>query len=334
MAAVPYKPYQPGKNGRKITLLALGAAIIIIAGVFVARAFLKHQPATDEVNTAFPPQMPIPVQPPAPVNEPAQAKTEPNSTALLSETAKLISQGKADIAAGEIIKARDGLSDALSMLTGKPQAQDVKALMAELAQNWLFSKEVAQGDSLCSVYVVKPGDLLQKVCSAHKIPYELIMELNDIQKASSLRAGQKIKMVNGPFHCFISRSAFTMDLYLQNTYVRTYKVGLGTEGRETPTGIWRVAPAGKMIMPPWTDPDTQKRYTSESPDYPLGARWIALDGIGGSALGRTGFAIHGTNQPLTIGTKSSRGCIRLHDGDVIQIYKLLVPVHSEVRVVD
>ena len=89
-----------------------------------------------------------------------------------------------------------------------------------------------------------------------------------------------------------------------------------------------------MIKPKWTDPDTEKVYTADSPDYPLGARWIALDGIGGAAVGRKGFALHGTNEPHTIGTKSSRGCIRLHDGDIIQMYKFLVQTHSEARVVD
>ncbi|GAH54375.1 unnamed protein product, partial [marine sediment metagenome] len=70
------------------------------------------------------------------------------------------------------------------------------------------------------------------------------------------------------------------------------------------------------------------------PGYALGSRWIGLEGIKGAAKDRIGFGIHGTDEPETIGTESSRGCIRLHNGDVIFVYDLLVPVHSLVEVVE
>jgi len=86
------------------------------------------------------------------------------------------------------------------------------------------------------------------------------------------------------------------------------------------------------MKPVWTDPSTGKTYYPEDQDYPLGSRWIGLDGIEGGAEGRTGFAIHGTKDPDEIGTAGSQGCIRLHNGDVILAYKLLAPIHSLVRV--
>ena len=143
-----------------------------------------------------------------------------------------------------------------------------------------------------------------------------------------------IKVFNGPFHAIVYRSTFTMDLYLQNTYIRSFTVGLGRPGRETPTGIWRVRQGGKAHATTWRDPDTGKVYQPEDPDYPLGSRWIALEGLSGAAKGRTGFGIHGTKDPEQIGKAESRGCIRLHNGDVILIYNLLVPVFSTVEVVD
>jgi lipoprotein-anchoring transpeptidase ErfK/SrfK len=121
---------------------------------------------------------------------------------------------------------------------------------------------------------------------------------------------------------------------LQRTYNKTYRVGLGKVENETPNGRWRVAKGGKMIKPRWTDPDTGKVYVGTSPDYPLGSRWIALDGLEGQAKGRTGFAIHGTKDPETIGTRSSRGCIRLYNGDVIEIYDRMFEGVSEVLVKD
>jgi lipoprotein-anchoring transpeptidase ErfK/SrfK len=167
-----------------------------------------------------------------------------------------------------------------------------------------------------------------------KVPYEFLMEINGITKPESLQVGQKLKVANGPFHTIVSSSMFTMDIYLQTTYVRSFKVGLGKQGMETPTGLWRAALGGKMIKPRWTDPQTGKTYEPESPDYPLGSRWVALDGIEGNAKGRKGFAIHGTKDPETIGTKSSQGCIRLFNGEAIMVYNMMMPGLSEVRVVD
>ena len=76
------------------------------------------------------------------------------------------------------------------------------------------------------------------------------------------------------------------------------------------------------------------KYEPDDPDYPLGSRWIGLEGIKGAAKDRTGFAIHGTIKPKEIGQASSQGCIRLHNGDAILVYKLLVPMHSLIEVVE
>ena len=79
---------------------------------------------------------------------------------------------------------------------------------------------------------------------------------------------------------------------------------------------------------------TGKTYEASDPDYPLGSRWIALDGIAGEAKDRTGFAIHGTKDPNEIGTANSQGCIRVHNGDAIFLFDLLTPALSRVEVVD
>jgi lipoprotein-anchoring transpeptidase ErfK/SrfK len=141
-------------------------------------------------------------------------------------------------------------------------------------------------------------------------------------------------VIHGPFHAKVNRSTFTLDLYLQDMSVRSFKVGLGKSGYETPTGHWRVQDHGKLVKPPWTDPDTGRLYKSTDPDYPLGSRWIGLEGVDGTAKGRTGFAIHGTKEPEQIGAAGSRGCIRMYNGDAELMYNLLVPLNSQVDVID
>lgn len=251
-----------------------------------------------------------------------------------SEVTALIAEAQQDIFENRIIEARDKLNDALGSTNSPRQRQTIKRLLSELADKWLFSRETYSDDPLCSRYQVRPGEVLSNIAKDHKVPYQILMQVNNIDRANALRAGKTIKVVNGPFHAIVHRSSFTLDLYLQNTFVGSFGVGLGKPGRETPTGLWRVEAGGKLVRPRWTDPDTGKTYLGEDPDYPLGARWIGIEGMEGPAKGRNGFALHGTNDPEQIGTMASRGCIRLHNEDVIMLYNVLAPAHSEVRVID
>jgi hypothetical protein len=257
--------------------------------------------------------------------------TEPNPkvTKLIDEAMLLI-----NATPSKVIEARDRLNEAFSMPMNNVQRAVIKRKLSELADKWLFSRTVYPQDRFCSNYQVKPGDLLQSISSQNKVPWEILQAVNNISRPELLRAGQMIKIIHGPFHAKVYRSTFTIDVQLQNTFVRSFRVGLGQEGKETPTGLWSVKQGGKLIKPPWSDPETGKLLHYGDPGYALGSRWIALDGLGGNAKGRTGFGIHGTIEPETIGTKSSKGCIRLHNGDVTKVYNMLTEVHSLVRVID
>jgi hypothetical protein len=259
---------------------------------------------------------------------PVAAAPDTNVAVLVAEAMRLVSQQPA-----KVIEARDRLNELLPMTQGQ-QRESIKEQMAALSEKWLFSNTVFAGDKLCSNYRVSPGDLLTKIGGMYNVPYEILMQINGIDRPESLRAGAAMKVINGPFNAIVYRSTFTMDLYLQNTYVKSFKVGLGKAGMDTPTGRWRVKEGGKLIKPIWTDPLTGKTYHPKDPDYPLGSRWIALEGIEGAAVGRTGFAIHGTKDPEQIGSPGSQGCIRLHNGDAITVYNLMMPGMSLVDVRD
>ena len=269
----------------------------------------------------------------APVAATQQSPEANSVSGLIAQAMELLNSGQIGAGGPKVIEARNRLNEILPMAGGQERAF-IKEQMAALAEKWLFGKLVYPEDKLCSGYKVNPGDLLVSIGKQHNVPYEILMQINNIAKPESLQAGVMIKVINGPFNVRVYRSSFTMDLYLQNTYVKSVPVGLGKPGMETPTGRWRVKSDGKLIQPIWTDPVTARTYHPEDPDYPLGSRWIALDGIEGAAVGRTGFAIHGTKNPEQIGTPGSQGCIRLHNGDVITVYNLLIPGVSLVDVVD
>jgi lipoprotein-anchoring transpeptidase ErfK/SrfK len=54
------------------------------------------------------------------------------------------------------------------------------------------------------------------------------------------------------------------------------------------------------------------RYMAGGPENPLGARAMYL--------GATLYRIHGSNEPDTIGTAVSSGCIRMLNEDVVDLY--------------
>jgi lipoprotein-anchoring transpeptidase ErfK/SrfK len=261
---------------------------------------------------------------PGPTVEP-----NPEASALIAQATALIGEKPA-----KIIEARGSLNKALYMPMSPQQRAFVKDQLSELSAKWLFSRTVLPDDELCESYLVKSGDQLRIIGERHKVPYQILMDINKISRPETLQAGQAIKVINGPFRATVYCSTFTMDVYLQNTFVRSFRVGLGKPGMETPTGLWRVKPGGKLVKPVWTDPITSKTYHPEDPDYPLGSRWIGLEGLAGTAKDRTGFAIHGTKEPEQIGSAGSQGCIRMHNGDAILVYNLLFPGFSQVEVVD
>jgi len=181
------------------------------------------------------------------------SETEPNSLKFAQSTAEanpwaaeLITEAMSYIEAkpARIIDARERLNETLPLPMSEQQRAFIKERLSELAEKWLFSRTIFPQDRLCGSYKVKPGELLSTIGKQFKVPYEILMEINKIDRPEALQAGDTIKVINGPFHVRVYRSTFTVDLYLQNTFVRSFPVGLGKPGMETPTGLWAVKEGG------------------------------------------------------------------------------------------
>jgi len=331
-----------GRRGRiRRHVYTISALLIIAISYCIYRIAIRDTHPGPKVT----PEASTDINPPLlPMVPRSEAELEVNLSEIIPEptpepnpeAAKLITEAMAllDAKPAKIIDARDRLNETLPMPMSHHQRAFVKKQLSGLAEKWLFSRTVLPKDTLCGFYKVEAGDQLRTIGKQYKVPYEILAQINNISHPKGLQAGEMIKVINGPFHARIYCSTFTMDLYLQNTFVRSFPVGLARVGHATPTGLWRVKFGGKLIKPTWTDPDTGKTYEAEDPDYPLGSRWIGLEGVKGDAVGRTGFAIHGTKEPEQIGTTGSRGCIRLHNGDAILVYNLLVPLYSRVEIVE
>ena len=95
-----------------------------------------------------------------------------------------------------------------------------------------------------------------------------------------------------------------------------YGIGVGRPGF-TWSGIKTIS--AKKEWPAWTPPPEMlarrpalPRHMEGGPQNPLGARAMYL--------GSTLYRIHGSNEPWTIGTNVSSGCIRMRNEDVIDLY--------------
>jgi lipoprotein-anchoring transpeptidase ErfK/SrfK len=105
-------------------------------------------------------------------------------------------------------------------------------------------------------------------------------------------------------------------LVLDNGKAMRYGIGVGREGF-TWAGTERASRTAEW--PDWHPPEEMierqpylPRFMAGGPGNPLGARALYL--------GNTAYRIHGTNQPSTIGTFVSSGCIRLTNEDVTDLY--------------
>ncbi|MFY9735175.1 MAG: L,D-transpeptidase [Rhodoplanes sp.] len=96
-----------------------------------------------------------------------------------------------------------------------------------------------------------------------------------------------------------------------------YGIGVGREGF-TWSGVERVSKMAEW--PDWHPPPEMierqpylPRFMAGGESSPLGARALYL--------GKSIYRIHGTNQPSTIGTFVSSGCIRLTNADIEDLYR-------------
>jgi len=120
----------------------------------------------------------------------------------------------------------------------------------------------------------------------------------------------------------------------QATIVKTYPIGIGRVGWETPLGATQVV--AKAKDPHWYVPLSVRKEHAElgdplpsvippGPDNPLGHRVLKLE--------MPGYLIHGTNQPFGVGMRVSHGCVRLYPENIEYLYEL-IEVGEQVNIIN
>ncbi len=189
-------------------------------------------------------------------------------------------------------------------------------------------------------HVVRDGESLYEVARNYKTGYNEIVDANPgidpvlpgtgtklmlptswILPDASRAPGIVINLSEMRLYYFIGKDAPRM--------VRTYPIGIGDQGAETPLGTFQVVE--KIAHPAWYVPESIRREKPElpavvppGPDNPMGSHALRLS--------RRTVLIHGTDVPWGIGRRVSHGCIRLYPEDIVELFHL-VPLSTRVTIV-
>ena len=107
---------------------------------------------------------------------------------------------------------------------------------------------------------------------------------------------------------------------IDDRHALSFLVGVGRAGKEW-TG--RAHIDGKYVKPAWSPPQEIRREHPDLPEVIAGGG--ADNPMGVAALTMRGgeYAIHGTNNPASIGGFVSYGCIRMYNSDIRKLYRLV-----------
>lgn len=97
-----------------------------------------------------------------------------------------------------------------------------------------------------------------------------------------------------------------------DTVRKTYDTAVGKPSTPSPEGTFTIV--NRIPHPTWYG---SGRPVAPGKKNPLGTRWLGLSAAG--------YGIHGTNNPASIGSAASKGCIRMRNSDVEELFELVGP---------
>ena len=236
-------------------------------------------------------------------------------TAGASRNETALAAARAKESAGDLYGALAILEKAVA---GSPAASPLRRLYGDINKRILLTDVRPPGTEY---YTVRPGDTLTRIAQKHAITVGLLRRLNGLTD-DSLQVKQKLKVVRGPFSVRVVKSAFVLEVCRGDTTLFTYPVGLGKDN-STPTGTYTVG--AKLVKPTQFDREKGRKIPYGDPEHTIGTRWITISGQ---------YGIHGTVEPESIGKEESRGCVRMLNRDVEQLYDLLVKGKSKATIVE
>jgi len=228
----------------------------------------------------------------------------------------LLAQAKSFEMAGSFLEAKEAYQKLVNDFSNSGEIMNWQKKVESLNIKLLFSPAITAHSIL---YEIKPGDTLTKIAKEYNTTTDLMMKSNNLNDDKIL-PGRKIKAWTAPFSIVVDKSQNTLILKTDEEIIKTYIVSTGANN-STPTGNFKIV--NKLQNPPW-----YKAGAIVPPDNPeniLGSRWLGFDS--------PGYGIHGTTDPQSLGRQVTKGCIRMSNADVEELYTI-IPVGTEVTIID
>ena len=133
-----------------------------------------------------------------------------------------------------------------------------------------------------------------------------------------MRAGTRVLLPQEELTVHVSLQYKRLALFMGDWFVKEWRAGVGAEDSPTPVDTFVLH--SKQLNPDWTHPQTGKKIPwSNKKENELGDAWIAI--VSDMYPKGAGFGIHGTNKPETVGTRCSRGCVRLRNEHAVELVR-------------
>ncbi len=121
-----------------------------------------------------------------------------------------------------------------------------------------------------------------------------------------------------PGELIVSFSDRTIYFVEKSGQVISYPIAIPRE-QDDWKGVMSVSQ--KKVNPSWTPTPTMIKENPKLPSWVPGGHPMNPMGVRALYLGSSAYRIHGTDAPWTIGQPVSKGCIRLYNKDVMDLYE-------------
>jgi lipoprotein-anchoring transpeptidase ErfK/SrfK len=145
-------------------------------------------------------------------------------------------------------------------------------------------------------YVIRRGDTLAVIARAFNVTLQALLSVNPGIVPEALVVDQVIciPIAPTPLSITISLRNKILSVYRNGRFFKAYPVASGKPTTPTPVGTFTIV--NKQV----------------NPGGPFGTRWMGLS--------KPHYGIHGTNNPASIGTAASNGCVRMFNNDVNDLF--------------
>lgn len=287
---------------------ALGAAAspdgVAPDGYPASAASVPDRYRAAELGNAPPAQQPPGQQMPQQPGQQAAPGQQPPADGSFADALDSV---RHELEAGQMTRALEQLSSWYDDPRLAPaERQQLNQLLDQVAGTVVYSTQ----HMLEPPYEVQPGERLEDIGQRYNVPWKLLAKINGIEDPNTLRPGERLKVIRGPFSATISLEKRELTLLLANgSYAGRFPIGIGVE---QPPREGTFAVSDKVVNPVYHG--REKAVGAGDEGNPYGQRWIGL----GSDMG-----IHGTNRAENIGRTDLPGSISLSPHDVEDVFDIL-----------